>query len=52
MIKVTIKLEVKYSDNVTMNKENYFKIGNDNIWELVSEVKIGKLVSLGYFDNQ
>ena len=52
LMKATNKLEVEYVDNITTGIRNYSEIGDDDVWELVSEVEIEKLVSLGYFDNQ
>lgn len=48
------KLEIKFiaKKNTINLVGNYSKMGNDDIWEWVSEVEIGKLVSLGYFDSQ
>ena len=51
-MEITTELEMEYVDNVTIGKGNYSKIRDDDFWELVPEVEIGKLVSLGYFDNQ
>ena len=34
-----------------MNSGNYSEMGDDNVQELVPEVGIKKLVSLGYFDS-
>lgn len=54
LIKATAELEVEYADNIVTatSTKNYSKIKNDNVGELISEVEIRKLVSLGYFDNQ
>ena len=52
LIEATIELEVEYADNIATGTRNYFKIEDDNVRELVPEIEIGKLVSLGYFDNQ
>lgn len=52
LIKAIIELEVKYTDNITTSTRNYSEIRDDNVWKLVSEVEIEKLIFLGYFDNQ
>ena len=52
LMEATTELEVEYADNVTMGTGNYSEIGDDDVRELVPEVEIGRLVSLGYFDNQ
>ena len=52
LMEATTELEVEYTDNIATNTRNYSEIGDNDVWELVPEVEIGKLVSLGYFDNQ
>ena len=51
-MEATTELEVEYADNITTGTRNYSEIEDDDVWELVPEVEIGKLVCLGYFDNQ
>ena len=53
LIEATAELEVEYADNIAnaTKTRNYSKIENDNVWELVLEMEIGKLVSLRYFHN-
>ena len=54
LMEAIANLEMKYANDITSatGTRNYFKIGDNDIQELVSEVEIEKLVSLGYFDNQ
>lgn len=52
LMEATTKLEMEYTNNVTMSTGNYSEIGDDDVWKLVSKVEIEKLVSLRYFDNQ
>ena len=52
LMEAITKLEVEYTDNITIGIRNYFKIEDDDVWKLVPEMKIGKLIFLGYFDNQ
>lgn len=42
LIEIIAKLEMKYVDNITsvINIKNYFKTRDNNIWKLISEVKI------------
>lgn len=51
LIEAHTKLEVEYIDNIAINTINYFKIIDNNILELVLDVKIEKFVFLGYFNN-
>ena len=52
LMEATTELEVEYADNIATGTRNYSEIGDDDVRELVPEVEIGKLISLGYFDNQ
>ena len=47
-------MEFEYSENTNTNSggRNYSETGDDDVRELVPEVEITKLVSLGYFDSQ
>ena len=53
LIEAIIELEIEYEDNIAnaIGTKNYFEIRNNNVWELIPEVEIEKLVSLRYFDN-
>lgn len=52
LIEATTELKMEYINNIAIGIRNYSKIENDNVWELVLEIEIGKLVFLRYFDNQ
>ena len=52
LMEETTELEIKYTDNIITSTRNDSEIGDDDVWELVPEMEIRKLVSLGYFDNQ
>ena len=47
-------MEFEYSENTNANSggRDYSETEDDDVHELVSEVEITKLVSLGYFDSQ
>ena len=47
-------MEFEYSENTNANSggRDYSETGDDDVRELVPEVEITKLVSLGYFDSQ
>lgn len=53
-MEITAKLKIDYADNIVdaTDIRNYSKIKNNNIWELISEIEIKKLVSLKYFNKQ
>ncbi len=46
-------MELEYSEDVSASAaRGYSRIGDDDVRELVPEVEITKLSSLGYFDSQ
>ena len=46
-------IELEYSKDIAASiARGYSEIGDDDVRELVPEVEITKLASLGYFDSQ